>query len=1536
MEINAEIYSWLRSAGVIQEDLDINEEGLFTLPEDVSDQLESGLGFGVILKRLNKAKNRLEREITPMPELNSLKQVKSPAAKLYNWKILSSVLQSMGIVVDPDSRSLIVAGDRQIVIEVLKQIFEAEQKALKESKSKKTASVKSSKRSIKKKEKIGAKKGIGKESLYVEAIDPDKELNEVENCLEYLLVSFCKNFSLKPKQAAGLLTQAGKYLDHVVSKGLKGNHLPIQAWYQDIYSSISHLVTLILSEEVSGSVSMMLSALRSGFSSKSFETVHWCCRVFSKLASELINSDLLPPSWDWFVSENGGLDSCLDALTRFKSSIAADIVNVLVQFARNNFVELFTIQLRNYIPDSVFYFSTMNELLKFFCEIRTAKQELVNGGIVEYWFELGIRESHPDNKKSSDTRVAGINFLCDLWIEFPSIIENREEIGAEILNSIKRALRDRSKLLTLASIGKTFQLLSNFSLERNTFAPIIYKTLTFFIVENYRDPLVREMILQNFELIFDENPAIPVGILLEPLVKQLQVANDIVYSIADFDFFVKIAKHPRLNLKNAVQTMDILGKIYLNDETYMKASGIPFMIIANRFIESNSIQEYLFRLVKYGLGLAEAFDKKKKGKNQEMLEWEAKQKGQRDGMLDLCQFIIKMRGLPLNERILEMICELGVKYKHQGRNVPQFIIIFLRLFGDYQEILLLYEKDRNKNRDNFDSLDPILIQSGSEETPKVAKGKKNVKRLERGPMGESNESLGGPAVQKGRIMLEIEKIRQNILEKELEKKVKEENDKIKAENRRRALRKQVEKRRVELGVQTRSKDTKVDGKFENLSILRELSADERELINHVIKRYMRVLKLLFKKYSSTGYKKARVGKETFESAAEKNSTLSESEFYKLLKEQGLPSSMISLEDSTALLKSFCLKQKKPQIIINFQEFQEMIIQVAIFIYSKYPKDFSHLPPAISVKSLFDFLRSANSERGISTKFYDEPDPGVGDREIVRKLNILLEKDPSTQLPEGYKKVLENEIEIFYEVPSVLNLNESYNYAAWALDSILSKSIGVHFLEPIIRVREVYRARGILVKPQAHLARAFSENSSKFGATDHNTTFQRSYQPVMAFELTLTSGIKFELARLTGKYPNDLLYESAKLLDDLLHTVDAGSYNLISRNTKQKIQNKAQLIKEQTNTIKKTQAEEQERKRRLRKQIIEKKLKQAKEAREQKAKEEADKKKKVEEKMTLLKQKRSQKNLEMKLKREKEINQWKDKKKIEEEEQKKLESEKKTQEIERRKREREKFLKAASENMKKSFGDKHQEKEKEETKRVEGLKKLEELKGVKKKQLEQKFLKEKKLKEEADKQKEEFDMLKNDSKVKQVFTEFEKSLQLIFNHYCKLTPNKEGAAQSQLSFPGFNKFCTAFNIVPGLLTNDECLKMFRLTTRTKKQSAALAVDNEEFSISLLRIGFNSKTKVEKGIGREIKESEEIIRGLFEYLSFSTDLKKTRDMLKNIDLKSKNLHPREKKKLGPGLNKSISRELTPVQKNSRKKVSRKESDSLSFLLKSGLSD
>lgn len=123
-------------------------------------------------------------------------------------------------------------------------------------------------------------------------------MEESSSCLELLLASFCKHFELKPKQAAGLLTQKGKYLSHIVVKGLRGKFEPIISWYQDMYANMKSILQLVEKEEASGSLNLMLSALRPGLVSKSIEVTVWTCRLFAKLGAEFIENDMAPAAWE--------------------------------------------------------------------------------------------------------------------------------------------------------------------------------------------------------------------------------------------------------------------------------------------------------------------------------------------------------------------------------------------------------------------------------------------------------------------------------------------------------------------------------------------------------------------------------------------------------------------------------------------------------------------------------------------------------------------------------------------------------------------------------------------------------------------------------------------------------------------------------------------------------------------------------------------------------------------------------------------------------------------------------------------------------------------------------------------------------------------------------------------------------------------------------------------------------------------------------------------------------------------------------------
>lgn len=67
-------------------------------------------------------------------------------------------------------------------------------------------------------------------------IQEGKDLGDSETTLEFILVSLAQNLGVKPKQAAGLLSNNHKYLIHIAVKGMKGSdYSKIHAWYQNIY-----------------------------------------------------------------------------------------------------------------------------------------------------------------------------------------------------------------------------------------------------------------------------------------------------------------------------------------------------------------------------------------------------------------------------------------------------------------------------------------------------------------------------------------------------------------------------------------------------------------------------------------------------------------------------------------------------------------------------------------------------------------------------------------------------------------------------------------------------------------------------------------------------------------------------------------------------------------------------------------------------------------------------------------------------------------------------------------------------------------------------------------------------------------------------------------------------------------------------------------------------------------------------------------------------------------------------------------------------
>ena len=80
--------------------------------------------------------------------------------------------------------------------------------------------------------------------------------------------------------------------------------------------------------------------------------------------------------------------------------------------------------------------------------------------------------------------------------------------------------------------------------------------------------------------------SIPVGLLVDPLIKANQSSDSFEFQTFDYDFFAFIAQHPKLNATHAIQMLDLLARQYLNDICNASAVSVPFMMICSRYLNS--------------------------------------------------------------------------------------------------------------------------------------------------------------------------------------------------------------------------------------------------------------------------------------------------------------------------------------------------------------------------------------------------------------------------------------------------------------------------------------------------------------------------------------------------------------------------------------------------------------------------------------------------------------------------------------------------------------------------------------------------------------------------------------------------------------------------------------------------------------------------------------------------------------------------------------------------------------------------------------
>ena len=412
----------------------------------------------------------------------------------------------------------------------------------------------------------------------LKSLDINKNYSNCESTLEFFIISLSKNFNISSKQSVALLSNNKKYLLRLFFKGIKNDFsLPIN-WLNDINSNINILQNLMINSTDPKNVSMSFSTLSVGLYSNDLDCVRITNTILTKLSSE-IGTD-----WEWFSTE--GFLSYIFSLDK-NPMINNSLVNALCLHIKGHEDDFIKIIKDKFTCDEEE--NGHKEIANFILNILPIindnnsedKDKKIQNGLINLIMEL----IEINNEKKNDGPLF-ISLITQSWLNNPEIYTSNKNIKNCALNYLKENIRiygnvnnkfDTININSISCIANLFFLLNELGKIKNEDGPLIYRTLVFLFIEEYDEELKREFILDNFSHFFLMNLKFPIDIFITPYFKQIKRVKNI--SMADFNFIAVIIGHPRFTSEHALDLLDFLLDISLNNLIFSKSANMVLNLI---------------------------------------------------------------------------------------------------------------------------------------------------------------------------------------------------------------------------------------------------------------------------------------------------------------------------------------------------------------------------------------------------------------------------------------------------------------------------------------------------------------------------------------------------------------------------------------------------------------------------------------------------------------------------------------------------------------------------------------------------------------------------------------------------------------------------------------------------------------------------------------------------------------------------------------------------------------------------------------------
>ena len=590
MEVTPEIFAWLTSLNIINPFVSFSQDLVndFQIPEKTVSLLMGGKYFDIMIQPLQEAYNKFYKiNEDYLSNLMKLKQIPdgqeyiSNSLKYANWKIIFEVLAHFGIVFTDDELSLLVNNSMDELKKVISKIYHTYTKYLNgvNEDNYNNNELYYSNKDVELREANNNKMNDQNNLLNINEINPLKKYEECDTLLEFMILSLCKNMNMKPRQAVTLLSKNRKYLKKICISGYNYNFQAIKNWLTDLYNNKEIIIKLITNSE--DGLNICYSSIGSALLCKDLE--------ISLQSAQLLNiiKYKVGMNWDWFYNE--GMNTFIFIINKEDSSHRKDFLDLLFDFIKDN-IHLFFDELQKKFEDSnnsnnnKYNYGIKKSIYDFISNIISISNDMDKDFI--YYFQKFIYDICLSN--TGDISY-NLSILSETFFNFDPIEENNAN---KIITYFKENIKSNTQSIFSTGISQIFNLMEKFGKIKNKYAPHLYKNITFIFIEEYNNELKRELFLENFEKFLNNNQDIPIDILLEPYLNQINSCQN--YGLSDFLFLLKIVEHPRIEAKDIFEIIQFILNVCLNSIAYSRCANLILSLIFEKelidklFYENNN------------------------------------------------------------------------------------------------------------------------------------------------------------------------------------------------------------------------------------------------------------------------------------------------------------------------------------------------------------------------------------------------------------------------------------------------------------------------------------------------------------------------------------------------------------------------------------------------------------------------------------------------------------------------------------------------------------------------------------------------------------------------------------------------------------------------------------------------------------------------------------------------------------------------------------------------------------------------------------